>query len=48
MRRLKELVGVNRRMVKRWTMWWRKVFTATSFWQIARGALCRGDYRRVG
>ena len=38
LRRLKELVGVDRRTVERWRRWWLKVFTATSFWQIARAA----------
>ena len=38
MRRLSELVGVNRRTVERWRAWWRVTFTASPFWQIARAA----------
>jgi hypothetical protein len=37
-RRLKELVGVDRRTVERWRRWWLKVFTTTPFWQMARAA----------
>ena len=35
---LKEVVGVDRRTVERWRRWWLKIFTKTSFWQIARAA----------
>ena len=38
MRRLKELVGVDRRSLERWCRWWREVFTATRFWQNARAS----------
>ena len=38
MRRLKELVGVDRRSLERWRRWWREIFTATPFWQNARAA----------
>ena len=38
MRRLKELVGVDRRSLERWCRWWREIFTATSFWQNARAS----------
>ena len=38
LQRLKELVGVDRRTVERWRRWWLKIFTKTSFWQIARAA----------
>ena len=38
MRRLSELVGVNRRTVERWRTWWRDSFTTSPFWQIARAA----------
>ena len=38
MRRLKELVGVDRRSLERWRRWWREVFTAMPFWQIARAS----------
>lgn len=38
MRRLKELVGVDRRSLERWRRWWREIFTAMPFWQNARAA----------
>jgi hypothetical protein len=38
MRRLKELVGVDRRSLECWRRWWREIFTATPFWQNARAA----------
>ena len=38
MRRLKELVGVDRRSLERWRRWWREIFTAAPFWQIARAS----------
>jgi len=38
MRQLKELVGVDRRSLKRWRRWWREIFTAMPFWQNARAA----------
>ncbi len=38
MRRLTELVGVDRRSAERWRGWWRESFTAMPFWQIARAA----------
>jgi hypothetical protein len=38
MRRLKELVGVDRRSLERWRSWWREIFTTTPFWQNARAA----------
>ncbi len=34
--RLSEVVSVDRRTVTRWRSWWRRIFTATPFWQIAR------------
>jgi hypothetical protein len=36
MKRLSEAIGVDRRTVERWRVWWRDGFTATPFWQIAR------------
>jgi len=36
MERLSQAVGVDRRTVERWRAWWRKGFTATPFWQVAR------------
>ena len=38
MRHLTEAVGVDRRTVARWQVWWRDSFTASPFWQIARAA----------
>jgi hypothetical protein len=38
MRRLNELVEVDRRTVARWRGWWCLIFTAMPFWQIARAA----------
>lgn len=38
MRRLTELVGIDRRTIERWRKWWREIFTATPFWQSARAA----------
>jgi len=38
MRQLTEVVGVDRRTVARWQLWWRDSFTASPFWQIARAA----------
>jgi len=38
MRRLKELVGVDRRSLERWRRWWREIFMATPFWQNVRAA----------
>lgn len=38
MERLSQAVGVDRRTVERWRAWWRKGFTATPFWQVARAA----------
>ena len=38
MRRLTELIRIDRRTIKRWRGWWRDCFTATPFWQAARAA----------
>jgi len=38
MRRLTELIDVDRRTVEQWRTWWRDAFTATPFWQIARAS----------
>ena len=38
MRRLTELIRVDRRTIKRWRGWWRESFTAMPFWQAARAA----------
>jgi hypothetical protein len=37
MRRLKEIVGVDRRTVARWRIWWRLI-SASPFWTGARAA----------
>lgn len=39
MERLSEVVSVDRRTVERWRSWWRRIFTATPFWQVARAQL---------
>jgi len=36
--RLSQAVGVDRRTVARWRVWWQDRFTATPFWQVARAA----------
>lgn len=33
---LSQAVGVDRRTVERWRVWWRERFPATPFWQMAR------------
>jgi hypothetical protein len=38
LRRLTAAVGVDRRTVARWQVWWREVFTASAFWQAARAS----------
>jgi len=38
MRRLTQAIGVDRRTLARWRLWWRDAFTTTPFWQIARAA----------
>ena len=38
MERLSQAVGVDRRTVERWRVWWRERFPATPFWQVARAA----------
>ncbi|MEE9279753.1 MAG: hypothetical protein V3V67_06225 [Myxococcota bacterium] len=34
---LRELLGVDRRTLRRWREWWQQSFVATSFWKIERG-----------
>src|SRR5262249_61315686 len=41
MRRLTELIGVDRRTIERWRRWWRERFTAMPFWQAARARFMR-------
>jgi hypothetical protein len=38
LRQLAAAVGVDRRTVARWRIWWREVFTASAFWQAARAS----------
>ena len=38
-RRLRDAIGVDRRTIARWQVWWREVFTTTAFWSSARAAL---------
>ena len=38
MQRLNEIVSVDRRTIARWRQWWRKAFTETPFWRIARAS----------
>jgi hypothetical protein len=38
-RQISETVGVDRRTIERWRVWWRDGFTATPFWQVARAGL---------
>src|SRR5207253_2677415 len=33
-RQLRELVGVSRRTIGRWRVWWRSVFVASPFWKM--------------
>jgi hypothetical protein len=39
LRSLQEWVGVSRRTILRWRVWWREVFTDTPFWRAASGVL---------
>jgi len=39
MQRLTQVIGVNRRTIERWRMWWRDAFTATPFWRAARASV---------
>ena len=38
MRRLNGVIGVDRRTLVRWRIWWREAFTASPFWSSARAA----------
>ena len=33
---LRRAIGASRRTLARWRTWWREIFTATSFWLVAR------------
>jgi hypothetical protein len=37
--KLRELLCISRQTLARWRVWWRELFPATPFWQIARGRL---------
>ena len=37
-RRMNEMIQVDRHTIERWRRWWRDRFTATPFWQVARAA----------
>jgi hypothetical protein len=39
MRKLREELGVDRRTVERWRVWWRETFVETAFWKAFRGSL---------
>jgi len=39
LRYLQELVGVSRRTILRWRLWWLEVFTETPFWRAVAGTL---------
>lgn len=47
MQLLKELVGVSRQTVRRWTVWWQQVLPESPFWRIAcaafRSSVQRGE-----
>ena len=36
---LKQLLGVDRRTVRRWQRWWRESFPRTALWSVERGRL---------
>jgi len=37
--KLKQLLGVDRRTVRRWQRWWRESFPRTAVWSVERGRL---------
>lgn len=37
--RLARELGVSRRTLERWRLWWREVFPASAVWRVARGRL---------
>jgi hypothetical protein len=47
MRRLTELVSVDRRSLKRWRRWWREIFGATPFWQTRAAFMPPVDEKRI-
>jgi hypothetical protein len=38
MKKLRELLGVSRRTVERWRLWWREAFARSGFWRVAAAA----------
>jgi hypothetical protein len=38
LRKLRELLGVSRRTVERWRIWWRETFAQSPFWRAASAA----------
>lgn len=40
-RALRDLVGVSRRTLRRWRLWWQELFPRSGFWAEARGLLSR-------
>ena len=47
MNKLRELIGVSRRTVERWRVWWRETFAESPLWRIARGAFVPPVERRL-
>jgi hypothetical protein len=46
--RLREELGVDRRTLERWRMWWRDAFPATPFWKVLCGLLAEPlDMKRL-
>jgi hypothetical protein len=41
MRRIREVVGVDRRTVERWRLWWRTSFVDSPFWRAAAAMFAR-------
>jgi len=39
--RLRDLLGVSRRTLRRWRLWWAEVFGRSTFWRAAGGRLSR-------
>jgi len=44
---LSQAVGVDRRTVERWRVWWRERLPATPFWQIACAMLPPIDHQHL-
>lgn len=39
--RLRDLLGVSRRTLRRWRLWWAEIFSRSPFWQVGRGRFAR-------